>query len=102
MSNEKDLVKVTENWLKESGTADKILEAIDAGKIKCHYNERFKKIIMMNGNAPQPLDWIDAWKLYDDPWLLVKLGHSEKYHKDIYIFNAFYLDKFYSRKNKRN
>ena len=94
-------MKVTENLLKEDGTADKILEAIDAGKIKCHYNERFKKIIMMNGDAPQLLDWINAWKL-DDPCLLVKLGHSEKYNSDIYAFNIPYLDEFYSRKNKRN
>lgn len=30
MSNEKDIVKVTENWLKESGAANKILEDINA------------------------------------------------------------------------
>ena len=100
MSNENDIVKVTENWLKESGTANKILEDINAGKIKCEYNENFKKTITMHGYAKSLLDWIDKWKLYDDPGLLVKLGYSEKYHQDIYILNAFYLDKFYSRKNK--
>lgn len=94
--------KNVENWLKESGLAEKMLEDIDAGKIKCEYNEKFKKTITMHGDAKSLLDWIDAWKLYDDNLLLVELGHSKKYNSVIYTFNIPYLDEYYPNRNKRN
>ncbi len=102
MSNGKDIVKVTENWLQESDLVEKTLEDIDAGKIKCEYNKNFKKTIIMNDKAIRLLDYIDDGKLYNDNLFLIELGYSKKYNSVIYFFDTHYADKFYPNRNKRD